>query len=325
MRINTLVIAAMLGVCVPAAASAQDNTAFAQQRFSRGTSLYDARDYPHALEEFRASIELYASPNTRLYLARCLRELGRLDEAVPEFERAMREAGDRARLDPRYVQTRDVAQAELLQVEPRVGRLTLTVPDVPEGASIRVNQRQVPVAALGIAIPVMPGPVTITIEAAGFEPEERRTEVAAGRESTVGVVLRRRAHAEGFTEVGTLSRPIVPSRPAPAPRRGPPRSLAWIGVGVGVAGLAGFGAFYALANGRYDDLGARCGGAACPSITQSDVDGGRTFQVLTNISLGVGIVGAAAAVTLFAIGRPSEPPPVNVSVGPRSVSVGGSF
>ena len=322
MRITTLAFAALVGVCVPTAASAQDNTAFAQQRFTRGTTLYDARDFPHALDEFRASIELYASPNTRLYLARCLRELGRLDEAVPEFERAMREAGDRARLDPRYVQTRDAAQAELAQVEPRVGRLTLTVPDVPEGASVRVNQRVVPVAALGIAIPVMPGAVTITIEAAGFEPEERRTEVAAGREATVGVVLRRRADAGGVTEVATLVRPRVP---VPADSRGgPPRSLAWIGVGVGAAGFAGFAAFYALASGRFDDLEARCGGAPCAGVPQSDVDEGRTFQVLTNVSLGVGIAGAAAAVTLFALGR-SPAPPVAVAVGPRSVTVGGSF
>ncbi|MBK6535337.1 MAG: tetratricopeptide repeat protein [Deltaproteobacteria bacterium] len=90
MRITTLAFAALVGVCVPAVASAQDNTAFAQQRFTRGTALYDARDFPQALVEFRASIELYGSPNTRLYLARCLRELGRLDESVPEFERAMR-------------------------------------------------------------------------------------------------------------------------------------------------------------------------------------------------------------------------------------------
>lgn len=325
MRITTLALAALVGACVPAVASAQDNTAFAQQRFTRGAALYEARDYPQALVEFRASIELYGSPNTRLYLARCLRELGRLDEAVPEFERAMREAGDRARLDPRYAQTRDAAQAELLQVEPRVGRLTLTIPDAPEGASIRVNQRPVPVAALGIAIPVMPGPVTITIEAAGYEPEERHTEVAAGREATVGVVLRRRAAvAEGHTEVGALARPVVPVRPAPPRARGPSRSLAWIGVGVGAVGFAGFATFYALANGRFDDLSARCVGG-CTSVTQSEVDEGRTFQTLTNVSLGLGIAGAAAAVTLFIIGRPSEQPPVTVSVGSRSVSVGGSF
>jgi len=321
MRITTLALAALVGVCVPAAASAQDNTAFAQQRFTRGTTLYDARDFPRALEEFRASIELYGSPNTRLYLARCLRELGRLDEALPEFERAVREASDRAHLDPRYAQTRDAAQAELAQVEPRVGRLTLTVPDVPEGATIRVNQRVVPVAALGIAMPVMPGAVAIRIEAPGFEPEQRQAEVTAGHEATVGVALRRLPPVEAPAEASVLVRPAVDT-----PRgRGPGRSLAWIGVGVGVAGLAGFGAFYALASGRYDDLGARCGAGGCGTVAPSEVDEGRTFQTLTNISLGVGIAGAAAAVTLFALGRPAAPPPVTVSVGPRSLGVGGTF
>jgi hypothetical protein len=232
----------------------------------------------------------------------------------------MREAGDRARLDPRYAQTRDAAQAELLPVEARVGRLTLTVPDVPDGATVRVNQRAVPVAALGIAMPVMPGVVRITIEASGYEPEERSTEVAAGREATVGVVLRRRPQSEGMTEVGSLRRPESP----PA-RRGPRRSLAWIGVGVGAAGFAGFAAFYALASGRDDDLAARCPAGGCAGIDPAEVDGGRTYQLLTNVSLGLGIAGAAAAVTLFVIGRPAEAPPIAVSFGPRSVSVGGSF
>ena len=301
---------------------AQDHTAFAQQRFSRGAALYEAHDYPGALEEFRASIALYGSPNTRLYLARCLRELGRLDEAVPEFERAMHEAGDRAARDPRYVQTRDAAHEELLQVAPRVARLTLTVPGAPASAVVRVNEREVPVAALGIAIPVMPGSLRVTFDALGYEHEERTIDVAAGSEGTLGIVLRRRRDDEGHTQVA-VRRPVTPL--PPAPRRGFSRDLGWIGVGVTGLGVIGFGAFYALSNARFDDLTQRCAAAGCASLPPGDIDGGRTLQTMTNVSIGVGVAGAATAVILFVVGRPRTAPPVAVSVGPSHVGVAGVF
>lgn len=322
MRTLPLVLAALVGASLPSAASAQESPAFAQQRFTRGTALYDAHDYAHALEEFRASIALFGSPNTRLYLGRCLRELGRFDEAVPEFERAVREAADRALQDPRYRQTRDAAQAELSQAEARVGRLTLTIPDIPASASVRVNGREVPVAALGIAIPVMPGALAIVVEAPGFEREERSAEVAVGREATVSVALRR------LPEPAVVAPTVVDTTPpptAPPPRRGPPRALGWIGVGVGAVGFAGFAGFYVLASGRFDDFGQRCPVTPCSAVSLGEVDEGRTYQILTNVSLGVGIAGAAAAITLFAIGRSSNPPPVSVAIGPRSLGVGGTF
>lgn len=307
------------------AAWSQDNTVFAQQRFTRGSSFYEARDYTHALDEFRASLALYGSPNTRLYIARCLRDLGRLDEAVPEFERAVREAGDRASTDPRYAATRDAAQAELTAIEPRVGRLTLNIPNAPANIVVRVNGRELPREALGVAFPVMPGGMTITAEAVGFHVETRQTEVMAGNEVTVGIVMRARPQGEGQTEI------TGPGRNPATPRAsgGVPRSLAWVGVGVGAAGLIGFGVFAALAESRFSSLQTTCGGVACPESLRGDVDGGRTLQTLTNVSLGIGIAGVVAGTVLFLVGRPSEtqPPPRSVRVGftGRAVTLEGAF
>ena len=50
--------------------------------FDRGRALFQDRDYERALAEFRASLELYRSPNTRLYVGVCLKELSRFAEAV---------------------------------------------------------------------------------------------------------------------------------------------------------------------------------------------------------------------------------------------------
>jgi hypothetical protein len=326
MRAITLSLVAALALAVPCAA-AQDNTAFAQQRFTRGSGLYEQRSFGPALDEFRASLALYGSPNTRLYVARCLRELGRLDEALPEFERAMREAADRAPTDPRYNATRDAAQTEMLAIEPRVGRLTLTIPDAPAGVVVRVNNREIPREALGVPMAVMPGAVTIAVESAEHEPERRESAVAAGREVTVGIVLRRRpTRTDGQTE---LQRP-PPVAVTPAPRGGVSRNLAWIGFGLGAAGFIGFGAFGAVASGTFSDLQLRCGNTACPESERAEIDRGRTMQTLANVSLGVGIAGAIAGTVLWIVGRgperaPAAAPRVTAYLGDRSLGVAGVF
>ena len=54
--------------------------------------LYDAKHYAEALTAFRASHDVVKSPNTRLMIARCLRELGRLGEAYAETAATIAEA-----------------------------------------------------------------------------------------------------------------------------------------------------------------------------------------------------------------------------------------
>lgn len=329
MRAITLPLVAALALFAPTAL-AQDNTAFAQQRFTRGAGLYEQRDFGHALDEFRASLALYGSPNTRLYVARCLRELGRFDEALPEFERAMREAADRAVTDPRYNATRDAAQTEMLAIEPRVGRLTLTIPDAPQGVVVRVNNREIPREALGVPIAVLPGHLTIQVESAEHEPERRETDVAASREVTVGIVLRRRPQrVEGQTEVERPRVPVTPVTP-PRPSGGVSRNLAWVGFGVGAVGLIGFAAFGATAGSTFSDLEARCGNAPCPESERGAIDRGRTFQTLTNVSLGLGIAGVVAGAVFLIVGRAPERAPatgtrVSLQLGDRSLGVAGVF
>lgn len=306
-------------------ASAQDNTAFAQQRFTRGTSLYESREYGRALDEFRASMELYSSPNTRLYIARCLRDLGRFDEAVNEYERAMREASDRAANDPRYTATRDASRAELLAVEPRVARLTLTVHEAPPNVLARVNDREIPVAALGVPFAVMPGHLRVTAEAPGWERSMREVDVDAGRSVAVSFSLRQRPTP---TAQELLNRERETARRSTSV----PRWAAWASFGVGAAGLVAFGVFAGLASGRYDDVQNRCGAGPCPESERGTVDSGRTFTTLANVGLGVGIVGVAAGTVLMILSRPSArpaPAPVRaglrLNVGLSGMTVTGSF
>lgn len=332
MRALPLLLAASLSLAA-ASASAQDNAAFAQQRYARGTTLYESRDYTHALDEFRASLELYGSPNTRLYVARSLRELGRHDEAVSEYERAMREAADRASSDPRYVATRDAAHAEMVALEPRVGRVIITLEEPPANVVVRVNQREVPAAGLGVPMPVLPGHVEVTVQARGFRADRRELELGAGQQASVTFPrLQRRTTLDGVDETAPGEAGVVP----PPPRRGGvPRAVPWVVLGVGAAGMAAFGVLGAMASSQYDELQTRCGGVRCPDAEQGAVDSGRTLQTVANVALGVGIAGAVTGAVLMALRRPAERPPTAPPAGATSrlqvapmglgLSLGGAF
>src|ERR1700744_5476021 len=52
----------------------------AQSRFVRGKDLLARNRYDDALAEFRASLDIVSSPNTRLEIARCLVATGKLVE-----------------------------------------------------------------------------------------------------------------------------------------------------------------------------------------------------------------------------------------------------
>src|SRR6185503_10233169 len=78
------------GIPVDQASNAQWKAA--QKTFRVGDELYDGKRFSEALTAYRASYEIVASPNSRLMIARCMRELGRLSDAYTEFEGAVADA-----------------------------------------------------------------------------------------------------------------------------------------------------------------------------------------------------------------------------------------
>src|SRR5687767_9525163 len=100
------------GVPVDQASKAQWKAA--QKTFHVGDELYDAKRFAEALTAYRASHEIVASPNARLMMGRCLRELGRLSESYAELEAAVADAEAAAAKEEKY---RDTARASREDLE----------------------------------------------------------------------------------------------------------------------------------------------------------------------------------------------------------------
>jgi len=189
--------------------------ALALKTFAEGRRHFEARRYDDALRAFQSSLDALPSPNTRLYLARCLREQGKIASAHSMFRVTSSEAEDRVRAtgDKRYGATQRSAAVEAERLQPLVPHLTLRLEpaagakeaDVAR-ASVAVDGVAVSRGQLAAPLDLDPGPHTITV----YGPHLKRTEtpvtVAQSDAKTIAVAIER-------TPFGTL-RVALKTKPA---------------------------------------------------------------------------------------------------------------
>lgn len=316
---------------VPVDQASKEQWQAAQKTFRVADELYDGKRFEEALTAYRASYDIVASPNSRLMIARALRDLGRLEEAYRELEGTLADAEAAAKKDDKYEDTQRAAQAELDALKKRVAVLTLNVTHAPPGTKLTVGGRDVQLEALSKPLIVAPGAVTVVAAPPGAAEVRREVTLEAGSASTLDLDLK----------PGAPQKPAEPVTPPDEPTQGGevsadtsrPSSLrpfAYVAGGVGVLGLATFAIFGAMNNSKFSDLDDSCTDGHCPPERSDDIDTGRTYQTIANVGLVVGGVGLAAGVTLFFLSSGSEKERARsrspwVSVGPGSVRVGGRF
>jgi hypothetical protein len=322
---------ALAALLVSASAGAQTQEGVAQVRFNKGRELFIANQFAPALVEFRAASELYESPNTRLYIARCERELGHAASAYVEYERAANEAADRAVSDPRYTSTRDVAKQEAGALEKKLAHVTVLAPaGLPEGTMITVNGAPLGPAGVGVAAPIDPGPVEVIAKANGYVTAKKTATAAAGESIEVKLKLEKEASSTSTNNTSTTTNTntrtnndtpiIVHDEP-----RGPSHGLRNAGFVVGAVGIAGmgvFGAFAALAQTRFDQLKQQCGDVPCDPSLGPKIDEGQTFQNIANIALAAGGVLIVTGAIMIIAGVSTSRPQTTASIVPL---MGGGF
>lgn len=301
-----------LALCVPPARSAAQEESplfLAQKRFEAARQLYDAGDHTGALSGFLSSFALHPSPNTGLYIARALKHLGRLGEAVARYE-AVALAVSQHEERERYALAAAAARAEALALEPRVARLTLTFPDAPPEATVRLGDGR-PLQRPVKRLPLDAGAAELVLTAPG-RPEVRRSlALVAGQHLQLEV----RLTPPPATRPAVLaSRPTAVPSSQPSPGGGRPRRGLWIGgwtaAAAGAASLVASIVCWRLAQDRFDTLSSECGATSCPPDRQGLIDDGRGLELATNVTLGVGaglaVTGAALLVAswLTERGRP---------------------
>lgn len=298
----------------------------AQALFIKGKHKFDARDYRTALENFRASLEIVQSPNTRLYVARALRELDSLVDAYAEFGRTAAEAKEHEHEDGRYGKAAEAATAERAEVGKKLAFLRLNVSHTSDDTVLNVGGSPILKAGWREPIPVMPGTIVVELATPGAPPVSKSLSVLAGQSVDVPV-------DGGIADPGDAP-PPPPVVDAPSTR--PPWRILWIaGYGVGAVGLLTFGIAGVSSNNTAADLEARCGNKPCPASFANEVSRGKTEQTIANVGLVFGLLGVAAGTTFLVLDLTSKraaaapdaapAPQTSLVFGPSYVGLRGTF
>lgn len=175
------------------AADRSASSGVALQTFEDGRRLYEAGQFAPALRSFEASFSVQPSPNTRLYIARCLRGLGKVASASAAFRLASREAEDRvaATGEQRYAATGKSAALEADQLASRVPRVTLALRgDAPDTAVLSVDGAALPRVTWSKPLELDPGDHVLELAGPHLAPFRAALKVAEGERREVVVVAR---------------------------------------------------------------------------------------------------------------------------------------
>jgi hypothetical protein len=331
MRLRLLFATSALTLaCVTAPAlGAQPTESDATQLMADGKELYDQGKLEEALGKFQRALELTGSPNARLVVGRCLKDLKRHAEAYAELQRAVRDASELAGSDEKYAKTRDAAASVLALVDPLVGKLIIVVLGADASVTVTLDGKPVPNDQLGVLLPVDPREVVLRLEVPGKLPVERKIAVPAGRPTTVTLTPGESSTTARPTPTGSASASssgaAAPPPPPPPEEAGPswfgPVRIAGVVAGVvGMGGAVMYGVLGSMAQSRHTELDDACGGTVCDPPQQERIDQGRLYMILANVGFGVGLAGIGAGIVMLAAGSPAEDesgPAPSLAVGPE--------
>lgn len=280
----------------------QDEIKQATAHFTKGSELFAAKSFEQALTEFKASYAVVASPNSLLYVARSLEQLGQHRAAYAEFGKVIEQAEARAAAEPKYAPTASTARTEQTELAAKLAWLTVHVRGAGESASLRVGGELIARDAWQQPLAVDPGQVTLVVDAPPNPSVSQTVTVQAGDKREIDL--------DASPKPDAAAAPLAPAEQAPAASQSSSsstlRTAAFVAGGVGVVGLGLFIGAGVSANGTYSDLEEACGNRPCPASMQGDIDSGRSMQTLANVGLVVGGLGLGAGVTLFLLSRRSS-------------------
>jgi hypothetical protein len=337
-----LAVAACLAVTLaassPALAQADADRATARALGQDGQRALDAKDFKTAEDDFRRADTLVHAPTLLLGLARALAGEGKFVEAQETYKRIVREGVAPGAPDV-FTRAVDDAKREVLDVEPRIGGMTIRV-QATGGAAIPnvkvvIDDAPVNAASLGIRRLVDPGPHVVRASADGYKSAELKVTVAPGGSVDAPLTL-----DPDPTAAAVPAPAVTPATPPPAtdqkpvpdqtPQSGGGTIWPWVAFGVGGVGLGVGIVGGVLALGKHSDLANNCSGGACGPAQQSELDSYHTMGLVSTVGFVVAGVGAAAGVTLLILQPKGGAPPASglhvvPAVGPGSIGAVGTF
>jgi hypothetical protein len=257
----------------------------ARAKFQQATELEHAGQYAQALELFREVGQIRMTPQVRFHIAFCEEKLGRMVAALGGYQLAEAEASEVGNAS-----FEKEVRARIEDLKGRIPKIVIRRGKGAAAAKIELDGVTLGESSIGIEIPMDPGGHAIDAKAPGHEPFSITVEIAESDKKEVEVVLKKIEQPAGGGGGGSGpdgSGPVTADKP---PSKVPPLVVG----GVGVAALAAAGVFFYLRQDALGKLEDACAGGSCPPDRKDELQGTyddlKTYNMLTQISAGVGVV-----------------------------------
>jgi hypothetical protein len=283
------------------AASRADPESRARADYVEGVALAGQKQWQEAEQRFARVVAFRPAPPALLALGRAEIENGKLATAKATLTLAA------ASSDPAYASVAAQARQVLAELEPRVPRFELWLPDGVQAQRVTVDGA--PSASAGPKELDPRVPHQVIVEADGYQPARMTVTLSEGERRSIQVALvpvpreaprQQPATADSVHEVRPepVARPIPPKHDSEAPRtdydapnRTGPMLLGGIGVTAGVVGLA----LRIVGQAAYDTAKTGCTpDCTDPNAVQHGNDA-RGRMLTGSIVLGVGVAAVVGA------------------------------
>jgi hypothetical protein len=314
-------------------AFAQDQSVLATARHlgEEGLSAYDAGRYDEAAEKLTNAYRAVKVPTFARNAARALAKQGKLLAASELYLEATRLSPNKLWRGDLQQQAQKESAEERAALLPRLSHLKLVLegPSAEE-TQVSIDGAEVPESLLSMEQLTDPG-LRHVVAKRGNKTVEQNVQLQEGQHREL--VLRFGSAPKArltSTSSAPLDRPSKSADTAPATSKkgGTQRTLGWIGIGLGSAGLATGATAGILALSKRSSLHKDgCNGEVCPDPRfQSRVDSYNAMLTVSTLGLIVGGVVAATGVTLLLTSPKRESKPsVSMHIGPGSVMLAGGF
>jgi hypothetical protein len=292
------------------AQAAADST-IAQSLFDEGRKLMAEKKFADACPRLERSYKLDPAAGTLLNLAVCHEGQGKTATALSEFRDSVALARRENRND-----RLTFAQKHVDALKGRICTLTVLQGGHETGLEWKVDGAKVGTESLGIALPIDPGSHTVEASAPGMRPWQTTFEIKRDGE-TKALEIPALVALPKDTVVET--HPVVAAPVAVESSHGPSPWI-WVTIGVGAVGFGAMALGGVESLSYWSDRKAACGIGGDPNAcTQAGLDAdktARTWALVADIGLGVGVAGTLATILVAAVGRPKPKDATHAIVSP---------
>jgi hypothetical protein len=336
MRLRSSLLAALFAASLagPAYAQGQDvdeaNKKQARDLGQEGQKELDAHNFARSEELFTKAWQLYPYPPTlTLGIARAQAAQGKVVAATENYNKIIREWGNKKDAPPAFAEAVKAAQAEVDATQTRIASATIVV----EGAKnpqVLLDDKPLPPAALGFKRGIDPGKhvIKVTATSEGMKPVETSFTVPEGGSVIPRIKLEKDTSApivkqpeEQKPEPATSEAKTQETQPG---KSAPNRTPAYVALGIGGAGLLVGTITGVIAIGKAGDLKNKCNSdKQCDPSLQSDVDSYKSIGGISTIAFIVGGVGVATGAVLYLTAAPKKEAPTAAWISPYVSGTGG--